>query len=479
MASSLRLRAKSLFTPDPTEFFAFLQHLFSRETVPRAVARHVFDAAQKEFPDSLVVCLLTHLQKSPVKNTRSRCAILLLRLFRRQHNLYHRLSPTAQNELKTVLLHCMRQESVAVIYRALIDIVADTATLLLPKKQWPEVYEYMFQSLKTDDPRDVECAALLFTKLIPRFPQLFLFHVNDLSEAFLGIMDTTWDSPVVSGAAVGASVELILHLTTPSNHEKHYDLVNYMLRVLFDVMDEIDACFSTHRILEDMAVLAGAETRFLRSNIDYLVEKMLDAAENYFASNKTKELAVECVITIAEDREYGCGMIQNTPLDVLRRLFRVLLYMLAPIDLDPSEDEGDSGNCSYAMKAIARLVKALRENVVIHSIPDCLNNFLQDLDWRRRQAAITFLGLIVDSFSKKGNSRLKEAALMSLASLADSFQAWSRLCKYLGTEFVPYLSLSMPQLLLSAQLTNYLDIIENSDDMDYSDDERLVFLQKS
>ncbi|KAI3451336.1 hypothetical protein Pfo_008001 [Paulownia fortunei] len=660
-----RLRAKNLFTVDPSKFFALLEHLFASDKVfqvDRSEARQLFDVAQKEYPDSLVLSLSTHLQKSPREVTRFRCAILLHRLFRPQRNLYPRLSPTAQNELKTVLLRRIREETAPTTFKILINLVSNVAGFLLPKKQWPEVYDYLFKSLKSDVARNNECAALLFVKLIPRCPELFLFYVDDLSEAFRGIMDRTWEDHVVSGAAVGASVELVLHLATPSSHEKYYDLLNYMVRVLSDAVDEMDAS-QTQRILEDMIVLAGAETRFLRSHIDYLVEKMLDVAENYYVNDKTRELVVEFVTTVAEDREYGCGMIQNIPPVFLKRLFAVLFNMLASIEDDPSwdqansdsENEGELGNCCYAMQAFSRLVMALRENVIIRNLPDCLPIFLEDLDWQRRHAAITALGLIADGCSKaslaisetllrifvqlwtdlhprvrwatiraigqfsknwgphfqgefygiflpglvavmenfdnprlqilatstmllfskncssdifnpylkrilsnlcillqKGNSTLKEAAFTSLASLADSFQeefqesydavlcymkvnlafplsdplvaaktlecmtmigvaigkerfmtnvdkvvkmlkflqacsldnddphdpircpllqAWGKLCKCLGTEFVPYLSLSMPQLLRSAQLTNYLDISENSDD---SDDESLV-----
>nr|XP_016444285.1 PREDICTED: importin subunit beta-3-like [Nicotiana tabacum] len=53
-------------------------------------------------------------------------------------------------------------------------------------------------------------------------------------------------------------------------------------------------------------------------------------------------------------------------------------------------------------------------------------------------------------------------------------QAWGRLCKCLGADFLPYLSVSMPVVLKSSQLKNYLSVSNDSDTEDSdSDDERL------
>lgn len=57
------------------------------------------------------------------------------------------------------------------------------------------------------------------------------------------------------------------------------------------------------------------------------------------------------------------------------------------------------------------------------------------------------------------------------------FQAWARLCKCLGQDFLPYMSVVMPPLLQSAQLKPDV-IITSADsdaDVDDSDDDRFVY----
>lgn len=57
-------------------------------------------------------------------------------------------------------------------------------------------------------------------------------------------------------------------------------------------------------------------------------------------------------------------------------------------------------------------------------------------------------------------------------------QAWARLCKCLGQDFLPYMSVVMPPLLQSAQLKPDVTITsaDSDNDIEDSDDERYTFL---
>ncbi|XP_008811518.1 ran-binding protein 6-like [Phoenix dactylifera] len=56
-------------------------------------------------------------------------------------------------------------------------------------------------------------------------------------------------------------------------------------------------------------------------------------------------------------------------------------------------------------------------------------------------------------------------------------QAWARLCKCLGQDFLPYMNFVMPPLLQSAQLKPDVTITsaDSDEDIDESDDDRFVF----
>lgn len=56
------------------------------------------------------------------------------------------------------------------------------------------------------------------------------------------------------------------------------------------------------------------------------------------------------------------------------------------------------------------------------------------------------------------------------------YQAWARLCKCLGQEFLPYMSIVMPPLLNSAQIKPDVTITDADDPIDEidSDDDRYL-----
>ena len=50
-------------------------------------------------------------------------------------------------------------------------------------------------------------------------------------------------------------------------------------------------------------------------------------------------------------------------------------------------------------------------------------------------------------------------------------QAWARLCKCLGQDFIPYMSVVMPPLIQSAQLKPDVTITSADSDVDFDDDD--------
>ena len=64
--------------------------------------------------------------------------------------------------------------------------------------------------------------------------------------------------------------------------------------------------------------------------------------------------------------------------------------------------------------------------------------------------------------------------MASTCKLCGLLQAWARLCKCLGQDFLPYMSVVMPPLLQSAQLKPDVTITsaDSDNDIEESDDER-------
>ncbi|GFY87610.1 hypothetical protein Acr_05g0012490 [Actinidia rufa] len=121
---------------------------------------------------------------------------------------------------------------------------------------------------------------------------------------------------------------------------------------------------NAQKVLEEMIVLAGAKTGFLIILIDHLVESMLLVTEVKGAEDKTRELAIEFVLTVAEDGNQGCGMIVKLNKRITR-LLGIVIKMLVFIEDDLSwhkaGDENNAGESDaflYGMESLGRLAAA-------------------------------------------------------------------------------------------------------------------------
>ncbi|GMP32435.1 hypothetical protein CsSME_00006193 [Camellia sinensis var. sinensis] len=177
--------------------------------------------------------------------------------------------------------------------------------------------------------------------------------------------------------------------------EKYKDFAFYMVTTLFDVTKQEQEL--ANNVLEEMIMLVGAKTRILRKRIGFFVGAMLSIAELKGVAEKKVELAIEFVVTVAEDRKQGCGMIEKLDHD-LTRLLSVLLNKLVITEDDSSWYKADSDNNDdykvgklskfcYGNEDFSRLTVALHGNAIVSNYQEELPNFLVDKDWRKRHGA--------------------------------------------------------------------------------------------
>ncbi|KAH0648316.1 hypothetical protein KY285_033564 [Solanum tuberosum] len=230
-----------------------------------------------------------------------------------------------------------------------------------------------------------------------------LFPKNEWG--FTDLMPTILEDHRCRVAAARASVKLILYYSTPASYCKFYGLLEHVIVTLFVAIGEEDLVCS---LLEDLIVLVGVETAVFKVNIGVVVKYMVRIAENSKLGEKLRQLSIEFIVTLAEDREIGCGMMQMVPKEEVTKLLSVLIVMLVHIKDDPcwgnansdDENEGQLSMCSYAMESLDRLAIALGGSVIVPCCAVGLFDLFHDQNWRIRHAAVTAIGLISEGCSK-------------------------------------------------------------------------------
>ncbi|XP_019261234.1 PREDICTED: importin-5-like [Nicotiana attenuata] len=437
--------AKKLFGPDPYPMINLLSHLHCDDDHLYQPAKTLFNYTKNHYPTALILKLFEMIQRNPLSITGIRCYYLLRDLL---PSLWLRLPPFTRKDLKIGLNYRLWLEKDYETLKACVSCVASLAGLLFPKNEWDDLFYFMFRKLGSSCLYRRLGALLLWNDLIPICPEVFMPYIDFLIEGFKDLMPTVTEDHRCGVAAAKASVKLVLYLGNTANYSKFYDLMAYVMMTLFMALgEEVLVC----SLLEDLIILAGAETEFFKVQIDVVIDSMVKIVGNLELEEKTRQLGIEFVLTVAEDKENGCGMMQKIDKDVVSKLLSELIVMLVHIEDDPnwgnaiSDDEngGELSMCSYAMESLDRLAIALGGNVILSSCPECLFNFLYDENWRIRHAAVTAIGLISEGCSKallQEMGQLVETVVMLIHDTHPrvrwaTIHAIGQLSKYLSPHF--------------------------------------------
>nr|GMD49240.1 importin-5-like [Ipomoea batatas] len=440
--SSSHSQIKTLLDEDDSNpFFHFLNNLFSDDEAVRRPADSLFNAAMKEFPNALSNKLAFAINTNPNPQIRIRCSTLFSRFL--DNNWLLLVHPMFHSKFKTFFIQLLRDEEDWEALKIHCTCVSKMAALLFPKPGWPELLVSMFQWLCSPDFTPTNPASvILLNILIPKYCRFFYDYADILNLVFQRLMDQGSGDTRLRSATVGAAVKLIVYVAIPNDYYEYYGLLTGMISVLGDVVlcDQDLAC----SVLDEMVVLARGKPWFLAVHIKSMVEAMLKIVSDIGLEEKTRKLAVEFLVTVAEGGDEGYEMIRNLPsnlIELLAQLLRMLMCVKDDISWMVEENADDmeaAGKMSYAEEALSRLAIALGGDVILPNSRDMLPGFFEDDDWKKRYAAVTALGLIASGCSKVilalldamddfGNPRvqnektgLKETALKALASLADS-----------------------------------------------------------
>jgi len=207
-------------------------------------------------------------------------------------------------------------------------------------------------------------------------------------------------------AALGAAINFVQCLSSPSDRDRFQDLLPLMMRTLTEALNCGQEA-TAQEALELLIELAGTEPRFLRRQLVDVVGSMLQIAEADSLEESTRHLAIEFVITLAEARERAPGMMRKLP-QFIRRLFAVLMSMLLDVEDDPSwhnaetedEDAGETSNYAFGQECLDRLSISLGGNTIVPVASETFQPFLAAPEWQKHHAALIALAQIAEGCSK-------------------------------------------------------------------------------
>nr|DAD30144.1 TPA_asm: hypothetical protein HUJ06_031612 [Nelumbo nucifera] len=460
----------AILGPDPAPFETLVSHLMSSGNEQRSQAETIFNLCKQNHPDALSLKLAQLLQSSPHVEVRAMSAILLRKQLTRDDSyIWPRLSASTQSALKSHLLACVQREEAKSISKKLCDTVSELASGILPDGGWPELLPFMFQCVTSESPRLQESALLIFAQLSQYIGETLIPHLNNLHTLFLRCLASSSNSDVRI-AALGAAINFIQCLSSPSDRDRFQDLLPAMMQTLTEALNCGQEA-TAQEALELLIELAGTEPKFLRRQLVDVVGAMLQIAEADSLEEGTRHLAIEFVITLAEARERAPGMMRKLP-QFIHRLFGILMKMLLDIEDDPAwhnaesedEDAGETSNYSVGQECLDRLSISLGGNTIVPVASELLPVFLAAPEWQKHHAALIALAQIAEGCSKVMINNLEQIVSMVLNSFQDPHPRvrWAAInaIGQLSTDLGPELQVQYHQRVLPA-LAAAMDDFQN------------------
>ncbi|KAL5976762.1 Importin-5 [Asimina triloba] len=461
---------QSIIGPDPFPFENLVSQLMSTANDQRSSAESVYNHLKQTHPDSLALKLAHLLHNSPSLELRAMSAILLRKLLTRDDSyLWPRLTLQTQSDLKSLLLSSVHREESKSISKKLCDTISELASNLLPDNAWPELLPFMFQSVTSDSVRLQESALLIFAQLSQFTAETLIPHLGTLHSVFLQCLSTS-SSADVRIAALGAAINFIQCLSSPSDRDRFQDLLPPMMLTLTEALNSGQET-TAQEALELLIELAGTEPKFLRRQLADVVGAMLQIAEADGLEEGTRHLAIEFVITLAEARERAPGMMRKLP-QFIGRLFAILMKMLLDIEDDPAwhnaenedEDAGETSNYSVGQECLDRLSIALGGNTIVPVASELLPAYLAAPEWQKHHAALITLAQIAEGCAKVMLKNLEQVVSMVLNSFQDPHPRvrWAAInaIGQLSTDLGPDLQVQYHQRVLPA-LASAMDDFQN------------------
>ncbi|KAJ6735223.1 IMPORTIN BETA [Salix purpurea] len=332
---------KILESVDALPLTCFLNELnFPENSIDLMDARKLLNYLKKNYLTSFCLCLVSYLKFCATEFVICKeyaFDVLCQILTENEHDLWQETS-FMNKELKSALLDCLNTESSIEILHKISDFVATIATKEVRLgNEWPELLEFVYESISSDSDSEekVKCAISLLFKLIPQcVVEDMVISIDSFYESLVDIFDSEEMGLEVQVEATLASIRFLCHWTNRWDHDRYSTVLLVEIVLTISTLIEQRSDKDLQELVDELTVLAKEKPWSLSSQFDYLVLSVLRIADGVELQDKTKIIALEFVVALAEKRVEGRRMLRGSQL-IIPKVLEKILFLLANLEDNP------------------------------------------------------------------------------------------------------------------------------------------------
>lgn len=455
---SVEAEVQALLTPDSARFEGLISGLMSPDNSRRKMAELVLTQLKTQ-PDLCVQYLVNTLRRSGSKENRSFCALILRKVLTKEDPLlWPRLSKQVQDMVKTELLVGLGAEQEREVCRKMCHAVSELGVFAAEAEGgWQELVPTLLQFLQSGTAGLMENALSILSALAIRQEAEMVMQVPGLHASLQSCLNH--ESIGVRRGAFSVTCAVVQSLDESAQRNTFQPLVPHMLGALghFLTVGDADAA---HDALENMIEVADTTPKFLRKQLQDIVNAMVQMAMTESLEAGVRSLATEFLVTVCERKDQLPQMLKRLP-NFVQQIFEVLMPFLLDIEdviewhqASELEDE-DSGHgelYEFGQECLDRVAISFKGKAVVPVAGQMLNIWIQDQDWKKRHATLICLAQIAEGCSKVMLKEIDALTEMCLRGLSDPMakvrwaacQAIGQMCIDLG----PHLQASQHQTVV-------------------------------
>jgi hypothetical protein len=130
--------------------------------------------------------LLLLMSQNPEQNVRQISCVYLRKIITK---LWPNLTADQQKVCKDLLLTRFREEPVTLVKKNIADVIGNLGKILIPNKEWPDLFVFIFTSTQSNELSEKELAMILLSVIIEYFShdeiQTYYDQLNPIIEGYL------------------------------------------------------------------------------------------------------------------------------------------------------------------------------------------------------------------------------------------------------------------------------------------------------
>jgi len=384
--------------------------------------------------------LLKHMTSHTDGNVRLLASICLKKKLATHYSTF---DPDTKNTIKTMLLTSYLQETIYKVKENIAYAISSLAAILVPNKEWPEIFEFIMAKCKSGVQSDIEHGALLLCALCEGLGNTIESYITPISELLTKLISV--NHPPVQILAIKTINTITMENLTQAAFSKLSGLVSQMVKVAMEIQSNESLLQEVFDNLTELVDLP----KFLNGQLSSLINSALTVAVNPNYNSDLRNVAIMFV----QECSFSKAKILKKDKAVIMKILEASFTIAKEHQAGPEDDEETPADA--ILDLLEQYAFKIPNNLIYPLLMQGCEAYLKSNDPPSKKAALLILGNVSKGVEEPLKKNLEAVLNVVLQCISDPNQEVQEACIFtlcyfadnLTPDIMKYHSKILPPLL--------------------------------